>query len=128
MATIRYAKGPVVYLYDKDDLKTKKRELLWGDWLRIGDDIDGKWSEVQWGRNTFAIRKEDYQEERLCEMIFLDVGQGDGCILTTPVRPAGEIRSGPPFRVQAPARVSRAQLLDLSALVPRGTSRDWEAP
>ena len=89
MATIRYAKGPVVYLCDKDDLETKKRELLWGDWLRIGDDINDEWSEVKWGRETFAIRKEDYQEERLCEMIFLDVGQGDGCILATPVLPAG---------------------------------------
>lgn len=82
--TIRYAKGPIVYLYDLDNLKTKRRELLWGDWLRIGDDIDDKWSKVKWGKNTFAIKKEDYQEERVLEMIFLDVGQGDGCILTTP--------------------------------------------
>ena len=43
-----------------------------------------KWSEVKWGRETFAIKKTDYQEERILEMIFLDVGQGDGCILTIP--------------------------------------------
>ncbi len=84
MATIRYAKGPVTYLYDAGNLKTKKKQLLWGDWLRIGDDIDDDWSEVKWGRNTFAVKKEDYQKERVLEMIFLDVGQGDGCILTTP--------------------------------------------
>lgn len=84
MAKIRYAKGPVIYLYDVDNLKTKKRQLLWGDWLRIGDDINEKWSKIQWGEDTFAIKKEDYQKERLLEMIFLDVGQGDGCILTTP--------------------------------------------
>jgi beta-lactamase superfamily II metal-dependent hydrolase len=89
MATIRYAKGPVVYLYDRQTRKTRKKELLWGDWLRITGEIDDQWSEVRWGRETLAIKKEDYQEERLCEMIFLDVGQGDGCILTTPVRPAG---------------------------------------
>lgn len=88
MSKVRYAKGPVVYLYDRTNLKTKKRELLWGDWLRIGDDIDSKWSEIRWGRETFAIKKSDYQEERLCEMIFLDVGQGDGCILTTPIMPS----------------------------------------
>jgi hypothetical protein len=29
MAIIRYAKGPVVYLYDAKNLKTKKKELLW---------------------------------------------------------------------------------------------------
>ncbi len=84
MAMIRYAKGPVVYLYDAKNLKTKKKELLWGDWLRIGADINSQWSEVMWGQETFAMKKKDYQEERLLEMIFLDVGQGDGCILTIP--------------------------------------------
>jgi beta-lactamase superfamily II metal-dependent hydrolase len=84
MAIIRYAKGPMVYLYDVKNLKTKKKELLWGDWLRIGKDINNKWSEVKWGQETFAIKKRDYQEERILEMIFLDVGQGDGCILTIP--------------------------------------------
>lgn len=85
MANKRYAKGPLVYIYDADDLKTKKWELLWGDWIMVGDDIDDKWSVVEWGRGeTYAIKKSDYQDERVLEMIFLDVGQGDGCILTTP--------------------------------------------
>jgi len=84
MAKIRYAKGPVIYLYDRDNLTTKKKQLLWGDWLRIGDDINNDWSEIRWGIETLAIKKKDYQEQRLLEMIFLDVGQGDGCILTTP--------------------------------------------
>lgn len=85
MAEIRYAKGPVVYLYDPEDLKTRKKQLLWGDWLRIGNDIDNDWSEVTWGGEILAIRKGDYQQERVLEMIFLDVGQGDGCIVTTPL-------------------------------------------
>ena len=84
MAEIRYAKGPVVYLYDPVDLATRRKQLLWGDWLRIGRDIGEEWSEVSWGRQTLAIRKADYHRERVLEMIFLDVGQGDGCILTTP--------------------------------------------
>ncbi|MCA9015889.1 MAG: hypothetical protein KDA77_11210, partial [Planctomycetaceae bacterium] len=84
MAQIRYAKGPVIYLYDKDNLRTKKKQLLWGDWLRIGDPINNDWSEISWGRDVFAIRNRDFQNERLLEMIFLDVGQGDGCILTMP--------------------------------------------
>lgn len=84
MDKIRYAKGPLVYLYDRQDLKTRRKELLWGDWLRIGADIDAEWSSIRWGQDDFAIRKVDYQEERILELIFLDVGQGDGCILTTP--------------------------------------------
>ncbi|MCZ6506854.1 MAG: hypothetical protein O7A04_02225, partial [Acidobacteria bacterium] len=90
MANIRYAKGPLVYLFDLESRKTKKKELLWGDWLRVGDDIDDQWSKVKWGKETFAIKKDDYQEERVLEMIFLDVGQGDGCILTTPTVGAQE--------------------------------------
>jgi beta-lactamase superfamily II metal-dependent hydrolase len=84
MAMIRYAKGPLVYLYDAKNLKTKKKELLWGDWLRIEKDINNQWSEVKWDQEVYAIKKKDYQEERILEMIFLDVGQGDGCILTIP--------------------------------------------
>jgi len=85
VATFKYAKGPVIYLYDAGDLKTKKKQILWGDWLRIGKSINNKWSEIKWGKETFAIKNEDCQEERLLEMIFLDVGQGDGCVLTTPL-------------------------------------------
>lgn len=87
---VRYAKGPVIYLYDKDNLSTKKKQLLWGDWLRIEDDIDDTWSKIRWGRSIYAIKKEDYQEERILEAIFLDVGQGDGCILTAPFTGAKE--------------------------------------
>ena len=50
-------KRPVVYLYDVDDdlenvtiKKNAKKELLWGDWLRIGKDINSRWSEVKWGK------------------------------------------------------------------------------
>ena len=82
---IRYAKGPVVYLYDLATRKKKVKQLLWGDWLNIGADINSRWSEVKWGKETFAIQNKDYQKERLLELIFLDVGQGDGCILTTPL-------------------------------------------
>ncbi len=84
MSKIRYANGPVIYLYDIDDLATKKKQLLWGDWLQIGNDINSQWSKIKWGPDIFAIKKKDYQQERLLEIIFLDVGQGDGCILTTP--------------------------------------------
>lgn len=88
MTKICYAKGPIIYLYDRTAPEKKrskrKKQLLWGDWLRVGDPINADWFEVKWGKQKFAIHKDDFQEERLLEIIFLDVGQGDGCILTTP--------------------------------------------
>lgn len=90
MATVKFAKGPVVYLYDLATKSKKKKQLLWGDWLRIESDIDAKWSEIKWGKTSYAIKKSDYQDNRILELIFLDVGQGDGCILTTPNIKGGE--------------------------------------
>ncbi|MCP5085361.1 MAG: hypothetical protein GY952_00935 [Rhodobacteraceae bacterium] len=88
---IKYAKGPVSFLYL--DLKNKAgkitrkkiKQLLWGDWVRVlGDDVKTGWLKVKNGENTYFLRKKDLQDERVLEIIFLDVGQGDGCILTEP--------------------------------------------
>jgi beta-lactamase superfamily II metal-dependent hydrolase len=88
--TVRYAKGPVVFLRDPADRSKKKKQLLWGDWVRVIRDLGDGFAEVRWGaQEVFVIANEDLQDERVCEFIFLDVGQGDGCILTTP-GPAGE--------------------------------------
>jgi len=54
MAIIRYAKGPVAYLYDAKNRQTNKRNSSGGDWLRIGKDINSKWPEVRWRQETFA--------------------------------------------------------------------------
>ena len=88
---IKYAKGPVSFLYlelpNKNGKITRKRakQLLWGDWVRVtGADKKKGWSKVKFGRKTYLMRDTDMQDERVLEIIFLDVGQGDGCILTEP--------------------------------------------
>lgn len=79
----RYAKGPVIYLFDRETNK-KRKQLLWGDWIKVVGEVDNDRWEVKWGDERLAVLKDDCQEERILEMIFLDVGQGDGCILTAP--------------------------------------------
>ncbi len=88
---IKYANGPVSFLYL--DLPNKKgkisrlkvKQLLWGDWVRVvGPDKKKGWLNVKFGKKTFLMREKDLQDERVLEIIFLDVGQGDGCILTEP--------------------------------------------
>jgi len=88
---IKYAKGPVSFLYkDVKSQKTGKisrrkvKQLLWGDWVRVKGPEKPKWAKVKYGRGTYLMKLADLQDERALEIIFLDVGQGDGCILTEP--------------------------------------------
>ena len=92
----RNAKGKTqkTYLY-KADRKKKVRQVLWGDWLNIdGEEADG-WLRVNWAPNgpkpeTLFIPKAHTNETRPLEMVFLDVGQGDGAVLITPERDDSE--------------------------------------
>jgi beta-lactamase superfamily II metal-dependent hydrolase len=89
---IRYAKGPVSYLWrdvkSKETGKvkrTKVKQLLWGDWVRVtGTDAGDGWTTVSFGRKSYLMQSADLSETRVLEIIFLDVGQGDGAILTEP--------------------------------------------
>lgn len=76
----------------------KFRQVLWGDWLTIDDTDDGQseWVTVQWASQDPAkhkelkIRREHTTRERPLEIIFVDVGQGDGSVLITPERDTNE--------------------------------------
>ena len=81
-----------VYLYDQDNKKV--RQVLWGDWLRIEQPIDesSEWYVVLWAWNNeekkqrLKVKKAHTTDLRPLEIIFVDVGQGDGAILITPER------------------------------------------
>jgi len=82
--------GSKVYLYE-EDRTTKFRQVLWGDFLAVqGEEEDG-FRRVTWGRDleesrTVYIPKEHTCDARPLEIIFVDVGQGDGAVLITPER------------------------------------------
>lgn len=87
-----------IYLFD--DTGKKFRQVLWGDWLTIDDNDDGasQWVIVRWAwndpdpakRKTLKIERKYTVSKRPLEIIFVDVGQGDGCVLITPERDVGE--------------------------------------
>lgn len=89
---IRYAKGPVSFLWRDQKSKTtgktsrtKVKQLLWGDWVRVtGAELDAGWTPVAFGGKDYLMRAADLSDSRVLEIIFLDVGQGDGAILTEP--------------------------------------------
>ena len=86
-------------LYESD-LETKYREVFWGDWLAIadadpGENIPAGWLKVNWGPTsdnpkTVFIREEHTTDTRPLEIVFIDVGQGDGAVLITPEKDDGE--------------------------------------
>ncbi len=82
------------YLF-KANRTTKVRQVLWGDWLSVdGEEADG-WLRVNWAPSsdnpeTLFIPKNHTSNTRPLEIIFLDVGQGDGAVVITPEPDDGE--------------------------------------
>jgi len=83
------AKGKKLFLHEADRT-TKVRQVLWGDFLNVESEEADGWLKVVWSPNDPAkrrelfIRKADTVETRPLEIIFVDVGQGDGSVLITP--------------------------------------------
>jgi beta-lactamase superfamily II metal-dependent hydrolase len=80
---IKFAGRGDVYLRHADDRRKKVKQLLWGDFLNVVE-TDGDWFKVKWGQERYWIRQADTQDERPLEIVFVDVGQGDGCLLVSP--------------------------------------------
>ena len=70
------------------DRSSKAREVLWGDWLKVdGEEPDG-WLRILWSPRknprTLFIPRDHTTDVRPLEIVFVDVGQGDGAVLITP--------------------------------------------
>ncbi len=67
--------------------KTKSapnNHLLFGDWLKyLGEENNG-WAKVRCRGDTGWLRKTWFSPERVLEVNFVDIGQGDGCHIVTP--------------------------------------------
>ncbi len=62
--------------------KKALNQLLWGDWARVRK-VDANWIDIRSrGRNGW-VRKNNLQTDRLLEVNFVDIGQGDGCHIQT---------------------------------------------
>ncbi len=79
-----YAGYPTAKVFKNKGDSSNIHELLWGDWVRItGNKSGGFWPVKARGVEGF-MKVEDLQEERLLEIVFVDVGQGDGALVITP--------------------------------------------
>lgn len=62
----------------------RARDARWGDFLNIVESDGDGWSTIKWGSQQYFVRSENVAATRPLEIIFLDVGQGDGCIVVSP--------------------------------------------
>ena len=82
---VRYAGDPTAVVYDKIGKGRKAlKQLLWGDWMVVvGEEKDGHLPVKSRGCTGFIDAKLA-MTQRVLEVIFVDIGQGDGCLLVTP--------------------------------------------
>lgn len=78
-----FAAYPAPFIRETPD-GTKKQQLLWGDFVSELGRRDGEWVEVRGRGENGWMREDELQQERLLEVNFVDVGQGDGAFLVTP--------------------------------------------
>lgn len=83
MAEIRFCGFPDAVVVDAPDGKPVKH-LLWGDWLQLTGQTQGDWVSVRARGESGWLRRDAIQNDRLLEIVFVDIGQGDGCLLSTP--------------------------------------------
>lgn len=73
-----------------DDAGDEVQHLIWGDWVRVEDPPHptpppaAGLVRVRARGVSGWMDPQDLQEERIVEIVFVDVGQGDGCLLVTP--------------------------------------------
>jgi beta-lactamase superfamily II metal-dependent hydrolase len=85
MATdIKYAGFPSAVVFETKTGTKPLKQLLWGDWVKITGKKQGSFFPVHARGCDGFMRASDLQDEQLLELIFVDIGQGDGCLMITP--------------------------------------------
>lgn len=81
---ICYAGYPAVPLYDTRESRKQSKQLLWGDWITVVEDESDGWVKVRVRGSRGWVPSKNLQRERLLEIVFVDIGQGDGALVVTP--------------------------------------------
>ncbi len=85
MATIKYLKTDTTKLYEDSSSGKVVIDLLWGDRIEVlpGNPSNGRVEVKARGQKGF-VNISDLGDDRLLEVYFIDVGQGDGVLIITP--------------------------------------------
>lgn len=78
------------YISSTKSTASKKRikQVFWGDYLKVVKIHSDGWTQIEWGPEAEAITayipSDHTADLRPLEIVFVDVGQGDGAVLITP--------------------------------------------
>ncbi|MGH7570639.1 MAG: ComEC/Rec2 family competence protein [Gemmatimonadota bacterium] len=79
-----FAAYPAPFVFDKKNGTKKIQQCIWGDTIEaLGPEEDG-WVPVNARLDQGWMRAADLQEDCILEVVFVDIGQGDGCFIVTP--------------------------------------------
>ena len=78
---IRYAAYPSAKVFKNGN---EVQHLLWGDWVKVTGGAQNGMVPVHVRGTDGEMKEGDLQRERVLEVVFVDVGQGDGCLVVTP--------------------------------------------
>jgi beta-lactamase superfamily II metal-dependent hydrolase len=78
-----FAGYPAPFIFDAPG-GTKTQQLIWGDFVTLFNEDDGAWTKVRSRRTTGWMKTAELQPDRLLEVNFVDIGQGDGAFIVTP--------------------------------------------
>jgi beta-lactamase superfamily II metal-dependent hydrolase len=79
----RFAGYPSVVVADKPKGKAVQ-QLLWGDFVRLTGKKQSGWVEIFSRGTTGWVQEKSLQADRILEVVFVDIGQGDGSLVVTP--------------------------------------------
>jgi len=91
---ICYAGYPAAPLYAARASPKQIKQLLWGDWIKVVEDESDGWVKVRVRGSDGWVPSKNLQRERLLEIVFVDIGQGDGALVVTPQDEALVIDAG----------------------------------
>ncbi len=69
---------------DEKTSKNAANHLLLGDYLKYLGETNGDWAKVKCRGDEGWLKTAWFAEQRLLEINFIDIGQGDGCHIVTP--------------------------------------------
>ena len=80
-----FAEYPSIKIYEKPTGNSWENHLLFGDYIQIfSDEINNDRVFVRSRRTNGWVKTDEIRKNRILEVNFVDIGQGDGCHVVTP--------------------------------------------